>query len=82
MKKIESTKIYLKRTKNCQLLFPIFRNCQPSFLQESLQWIENLIIMEIIHIYQPPSARAGYDTRTIFKRSLTGLNAEFFLLLD
>ena len=27
------------------------------------------------HIY--PSARAGYDTRTIFKRSLTGLNSEF-----
>ena len=24
-----------------------------------------------------PSARAGYDTRSIFKRSLTGLNAEF-----
>ena len=32
-------------------------------------------------IYQP-SARAGYDTRSIFKRSLTGLNSEFFLLLD
>ena len=29
-----------------------------------------------------PSARAGYDTRSIFKRSLTGLNSEFFLLLD
>ena len=24
-----------------------------------------------------PSARAGYDTRQIFKRSLTGLNSEF-----
>ena len=24
-----------------------------------------------------PSARAGYDTRTIFKRSLAGLNSEF-----
>ena len=23
------------------------------------------------------SARAGYDTRSIFKRSLTGLNSEF-----
>ena len=29
-----------------------------------------------------PSARAGYDTRSIFKRSLTGLNSEFFFLLD
>ena len=25
-----------------------------------------------------PSARAGYDTKSIFKRSLTGLNSEFF----
>ena len=33
--------------------------------------------------YSPnPSARAGYDTRSIFKWSLTGLNSEFFLLLD
>ena len=24
-----------------------------------------------------PAARAGYDTRSIFKRSLTGLNSEF-----
>ena len=24
-----------------------------------------------------PSARAGYDTRSIFKRSLTALNSEF-----
>ena len=30
----------------------------------------------------PPPARAGYDTRSIFKRSLTRLNSEFFLLLD
>ena len=30
------------------------------------------------HIYHP-SARAGYDTRSIFKRSLTGLNSQFSL---
>ena len=30
------------------------------------------------YAYLPnPSARAGYDTRSIFKRSLTGLNSEF-----
>ena len=30
------------------------------------------------HIYLPdPSPRAVYDTRSIFKRSLTGLNSEF-----
>ena len=31
-----------------------------------------------IYIYLPnPSARAGYDTRSIFKQSLTGLNSQF-----
>ena len=28
-------------------------------------------------IFINPSARAGYDTRSIFKQSLTGLNSEF-----
>ena len=28
-------------------------------------------------LFTIPSARAGYDTRSIFKRSLTGLNSEF-----
>ena len=27
-------------------------------------------------LFTNPSARAGYDTRSIFKRSLTGLNSE------
>ena len=32
----------------------------------------------VLWYYLPnPSARAGYDTRSIFKRSLTGLNSEF-----
>ena len=30
----------------------------------------------VYHIYQP-SVRAGYDTRSVSKRSLTGLNSEF-----
>ena len=30
-----------------------------------------------LSIFTNPSARAGYDTRSIFKRSLTGLNSEF-----
>ena len=29
--------------------------------------------------FTDPSSRAGYDTRSIFKRSLTGLNSEFSL---
>ena len=31
-------------------------------------------------LFTNPSARAGYDTRSIFKRSLTGLNSEFSFL--
>ena len=35
-------------------------------------------ILFYIILYLPnPSARAGYDTRSIFKRSLTGLYSEF-----
>ena len=34
-------------------------------------------ILCIIIIFTKPSARTGYDTRWIFKRSLTGLNSEF-----
>ena len=30
-----------------------------------------------IIIFTNPSARAGYDTRSIFKQSLTDLNSEF-----
>ena len=30
-----------------------------------------------ISIFTNPSARAGYDTRSIFKQSLTGFNSEF-----
>ena len=32
-----------------------------------------------ICIYTNPSAQAGYDTRSILKRILTGLNSEFSL---
>ena len=28
-------------------------------------------------IFTNPSAQTGYDTKSIFKRSLTGLNSEF-----
>ena len=29
-------------------------------------------------LFTNPSTRAGYDTRSIFKQSLTGLNSEFY----
>ena len=32
---------------------------------------------QVFIIFTNPSARAGYDTRSVFKRSLTGLNSEF-----
>ena len=38
---------------------------------------EEKIIVEVLVLFTNPSARAGYDTRSIFKRSLTGLNSEF-----
>ena len=31
----------------------------------------------VLILFTNPSARAEYDTRSIFKRSLTGLNLEF-----
>ena len=31
----------------------------------------------VMILFTNPSARARYDTRSIFKRSLTGLNSEF-----
>ena len=30
-----------------------------------------------VYIFNNPSARTGYDTRSIFKQGLTGLNSEF-----
>ena len=37
-----------------------------------------MIWYKVILSYLPnPSSRAGYDTRLIFKRSLTGLNSQF-----
>ena len=38
-------------------------------------WGEKAVIRLII--FTNPSTRAGYDTRSIFKRSLTGLNSDF-----
>ena len=33
--------------------------------------------IRLLSIFTNPSARAGYDTRSVFKRSFTGLNSEF-----
>ena len=35
------------------------------------------VVDKIKVLFTNPPARAGYDTRSIFKRSLTGFNSEF-----
>ena len=77
--------INVKFVKSCQ-------NRVDSLIRVSCRWMDLLkegkeLVLEsctmVGRSYLPnPSARAGYDTRSIFKRSLTGLNSEFFLLLD
>ena len=44
---------------------------------KSIAMLEKIIIIIIGILFANPSARAGYDTRSIFKRSLTGFNSEF-----
>ena len=40
--------------------------------------VEFLEIPKLLQVlFTNPSARAGYDTRSILKQSLTGLNSEF-----
>ena len=42
--------------------------------------IDQILTLKVL--FTNPSARAGYDTRSIFKRSLTGFEFRVFLLLD
>ena len=46
--------------------------CRPMKKFRSVNPINTCMVL-----FTNPSARAGYDTRSIFKRSLTGLNSEF-----
>ena len=46
------------------------------FLHE--EQIKNFVkLSSELNLFTNPSARAGYNTRSIFKQSLTGLNSEF-----
>ena len=59
---------------NLHKLIKKFKNSLPIFIQIFISIFQCTISWS----YLPnPSARAGYDTRSIFKRSLTGLNSEF-----
>ena len=42
----------------------------------------DMTLNNLMVLFTNPSARAGYDTRSIFKRSLTGFEFRVFLLLD
>ena len=39
--------------------------------------VTRVLQKDLFVLFTNPSARAGYDTRSIFKRSLTGFNSEF-----
>ena len=74
-------------TLNVCLLFPcrlgwIFAETigRYSFKWEVCLTVQSAIYLLLVYeyiLFTNPSARAGYDTRSIFKRSLTGLNSEF-----
>ena len=47
------------------------------FLYISIVFLYYTTVVSCNIIFTNPSAQVGYDTRSIFKRSLTGLNSEF-----
>ena len=62
---------------------PLWVYVSPSISQTNnklLAPFENKMRDTFLYIFTNPSARAGYDTRSILKRSLTGLNSEFSFL--
>ena len=59
------------------LIFNYVRNMNSGLLKDVTNKMCLEIIIFDIYIFTNPSARAGYDTRSIFKWSLTGLNSEF-----
>ena len=39
--------------------------------------VHRVVFPPLLSIFTKPSSEAGYDTRSIFQRGLTGLNSEF-----
>ena len=63
------------RSQRCCNLIPSWMICMAWF---GLVWFYGTsITVGYLILFTNPSARAGYDTRSIFKRSLTGFNWEF-----
>ena len=59
-----------KKYKSSKEMKVIFRSVEIKYIEKKFR--QNYVIL-----FTNPSARAGYDTRSIFKRSLTDLNSEF-----
>ena len=79
-----SVHLSLKITKNCVPLsrtkWEIYFFIYVFLVVHRHSWVYNKNKIQYIHVailFTNPSARAGYDTRSFFKRSLTGLNSEF-----
>ena len=58
-----------------KIFFLVVNNKHRSILQKFIIFL--LCYSDFKIIFANHSARAGYDTRSIFKRSLTGFNSEF-----
>ena len=68
----------VRRQELNSLLFLNSPNPQPMLLVRGITHIPwSQFLSGIFIIFTNPSTRAGYDTRSIFKQSLTGLNSEF-----
>ena len=61
---------------SCIRLLVCFRVIFPNLLVEFSFIVLECSVLSVF-IFTNPSARAGYDTRSVFKRSLTGLNSDF-----
>ena len=76
--------IYNRTLNNWDFVYVMFFHVQTSGLR--IHWLcKNPIasksaddaVISFLIIFTNPSARTGYDTRSIFKRSLAGLNSDF-----
>ena len=66
-------KLFSKKEKELETMIQTVRiYSQDIGMEFSIDKCDMLVIL-----FTNPSARAGYDTRSIFKRSFTGLNSEF-----
>ena len=56
-----------------------FKSGQWHFHQDNAPVHNSILVTDYLTkiLFTNPSTRAGYDTRSIFKQSLTGLNSEF-----